>query len=275
MFRRSIKSVLFLAVLLHIGAPRAVAERSGEVTAIDTARFTLYFGSPAGKTQGDEKPENVRDVADRALDVLDETMNEFTRVFRSEPTQKVVLRFLTPDEFRRQTGAPAWTSAMFYRGEITIPLPKGRAINTIELKRALRHELVHAVVAEISNYKCPAWLDEGVAQLLEGQPNPLLGPALRKWIHENEAMPLAWLQNGFTTLDPSIVPAAYAQSLFSTRVLVDELGFESVVAYLQLLRAGTSDDEAFTVAFGRSPREFHRQITRDMREWATSNQFDP
>src|SRR5690606_26447433 len=118
---------------------------------------------------------------------------------------KVVLRFLPPEEFRRQTGAPEWTSAMYFRDEITIPLTKSTAWERDELDRALRHEYVHAVIAELSEYRCPAWLDEGVAQLLEGQVNPLLGPALRRWIALNPAIPLDWLQNGFTTLDSGYV----------------------------------------------------------------------
>lgn len=276
MFGSSLRKVLPALVLVLSVAGRgelALADSLEQVAAVDTARFTLYFGGRTGRES--EKPEYVKDVAERALEVLGQSLDEFSRIFGTQPTEKVVLRFLTPEEFRRQTGAPAWTSAMFYRGEITIPLPKGKVINTTELRRALRHEFVHAVIAELSAYRCPAWLDEGVAQLLEGQPNPLLGPALRKWIHDNDAMPLSWLQNGFTTLDPQIVPAAYAQSLFATRTLVKQFGFAAVVDYLDKLKGGHAEEEAFRLAFKRSEEQFLDELTRSMKAWSVSDQFDP
>ena len=182
-------------------------------------RFILYFGTEK-RTEPDIDSIQGTDLAEDALDTLTSTSEEFQRIFGIAQRNKVVLRFLSPNDFRRVTKAPEWTSAMFYRGEISIPLNPKRGLNSAELHRALRHEYVHAVVAEITNYRSPAWVDEGIAQLLEGQINPLLGPALRSWIKSNKAMTLKSLENGFTTLPPDLVPAAYAESLFATRTLI-------------------------------------------------------
>ncbi len=272
-FRPLIQAFAAAVVTGAMLLPSSALATDTPVTAINTARFTLYFG----KTEQTAQPDGmfVKNVADNALKILDDTLEEFTRVFNTRPKNRVVLRFLSPEEFRRQTGAPAWTSAMFYRGEITIPLQKGRGINFIELRRALRHEFVHAVVAELSDYRCPAWLDEGVAQLLEGQVNPLLGPALRGWIGENDAMPLAWLQNGFTTLDSQIVPAAYAQSLFATRKIIDTHGFSAVVDYLKRLGGNEDEQSAFEHAFKSSKKHFHAELTQEIQLWAKSDRIDP
>ncbi|MCB0360370.1 MAG: hypothetical protein KDD44_12065, partial [Bdellovibrionales bacterium] len=207
--------------------------------------------------------------------ILNENYEELSRIFAITPTRKVVLRFLTPEEFHAQTGAPTWTSAMFFQGEITVPLRSHGRVNSTQLRRALRHEYVHAVVAELSNNRAPAWLDEGIAQLIEGQPNPLLGPALRKWISHDSPLPLNWLENGFTTLDEKLVPTAYAQSLFATRTLVNSHGFPAVTAYLKRLGDGTESDVAFEEVFGKPLNDFERQLAPLVERWAQSRNPHP
>lgn len=240
---------------------------------ISTPRFTLHMLSRESAHVAGEPILN--DIAERSINILNDTYSELTRILATKPNRKVVLRFLSQKEFKDLTGAPAWTNAMYFRGEITIPLNMNHAIDLDELKRALRHEYVHAVVAELSNYRCPAWLDEGLAQLIEGDPNPLLGPGLRRWISQNEAMPLDWLQNGFTTLNADIVPAAYAQSLFSTRTLVNQFGFDVISSYLKDLGSGMNENTAFEANFKRSKHGFEQELSTQISRWATSGQQDP
>jgi len=262
-----------LGAFLCLNSPSLSQADETEIRTFNTPRFTLFFDY----AQSQEKDDGVftQNIADRAIDILNRTADEYGRIFADRPLNKVVLKFLSPEQFRKQTGAPAWTSAMFYRGEISIPVVKSRGINFNELHRALRHEYVHAVIAELSDFRCPAWLDEGVAQMLEGQANPLLGPALRSWIKENEAMPLDWLQNGFTTLENKIVPAAYAQSLFATRTLVSVYGFPAVVTYLKALKVGLSESESFELAFGLEKSKFESTLTKQIKLWAESNSANP
>jgi len=262
-------AVLFCLLLAFEG--RTTAQDG--YTTYNTPRFTLYFDS--GNSPDIDDGAFTKNVAEKAIDILNRTADEYGRVFGERPVKKVVLKFLSPEEFRRQTGAPAWTSAMFYRGEISIPVIKSRGMNFNELHRALRHEYVHAVIAELSDYHCPAWLDEGVAQLLEGQPNPLLGPALRRWIADNDAMPLEWLQNGFTTLDSKLVPAAYAESLFATRSLVNTYGFSAIVNYLKALKDGSKERAAFEHAFKVDRPTFEAALTSQIRLWADSKNVAP
>ena len=209
------------------------------------------------------------------METLTTTSGEFQRIFGVAQKNKVVLRFLTPLDFRRLTKAPDWTSAMFYRGEISIPINPKHGLNSVELHRALRHEYVHAVIAEITNYRSPAWIDEGVAQLLEGQINPLLGPALRNWIKANPAMTLRSLENGFTTLPPELVPAAYAESLFASRTLIRQYGFPAAVKFLSYLGEGKTEQEAFLLAFNETEASFEQRLTGQIRRWAASDQINP
>lgn len=237
-------------------------------------RFILYFGTEK-KTEPDQNGIQGTDLAEDALETLKSTSEEFQRIFGIAQKNKVVLRFLSPNDFRRVTKAPEWTSAMFYRGEISIPLNPKHGLNSVELHRALRHEYVHAVIAEITNYRSPAWIDEGVAQLLEGQINPLLGPALRSWIKTNDAMSLKTLENGFTTLPAELVPAAYAESLFATRTLIHQYGFPAAVKFLVALGTGKNEQESFELAFDEPEAGFEQKLTDQIRRWADSDQVNP
>ncbi len=263
-----------LAVPLFVLCSVCSAQAEESYTAFNTPRFTLFI-THAPEGNGNQQQVHTSEMANSAISILNETYEEYTRIFRTEPTKKVVLRFLSPADFRRRTGAPAWTSAMYFRDEISIPVSSERGLREDDLRRALRHEYVHSIVAELSNFRGPAWLDEGVAQLLEGRPNPLLGPALRDWVKLNPAIPLEWLHNGFTTLDPAIVPAAYAQSLFAVRKLVRTSGFPAVTAYLTALGRGINAEQAFADAFGLKQEAFEDQLTREMRRWAQSGQTHP
>ena len=255
--------------LLFSGAIVALAD-NGE--AYRSARFTLYINTNTENSKnGETLPENIAPIA---IKTLDKIHDELERVFAFEPEKKIILRFLTPEEFHKSTGAPSWTSAMYFRGEITIPIDKQHT-NHDELKSAVRHEYVHAFIAELSDNRAPAWIDEGLAQLIEGEPNPLLGPALREWIETNNAMPLDWLNNGFTTLHDSVVPAAYAQSLFATRTLINRHGFKAIRKYLSLLKAKQPVETAFLEAFDQQQDKFEKNLTGQIKKWANTQKKHP
>lgn len=264
------QSLIFAAILF---CPPPCSAGDESVKTFSTPRFTLHVG--ATKTSALSASPFVDDAVSQSLQTLNSTYDELKRVFAETPKQRVTLRFLSPDEFREATGSPAWTSAMYFGGEISVPIASKEQINLRHLKRALRHEYVHAVVAELSGSRCPAWLDEGLAQLIEGEVNPLLGPALRKWIKRNSALPLHSLENGFTLLDDDLVPAAYAQSLFVARTLVNRRGFEAMRTYLRLLREERSLDQAFQDAFAISQDNFENHLTSQIRRWAESGNSTP
>ena len=263
---------LFFASLLFCPEPCTAADEL--LKTISTPRFTLHISADPQNSSGE--PEEVVDsIASESIAILNQNYEELSRIFAMEPSRRVVLRFMSPDEFHRQTGAPKWTSAMYFRGEITVPIQTGKGTNRQQLQRALRHEYVHAVIAELSRNKAPAWIDEGLAQLLEGRPNPILGPSLRRWLSEDNPMPLEWLDSGFTTLEDGVVPAAYAQSLFATRTIVNKYGFDAVRKYLTLLSEGENSAAAFEFAFGLPQERFEQQLAQQLLRWAAGPALQP
>ncbi len=207
-------------------------------------------------------------LADIVSDLVHDTLVEYHTLIGSVPSFQCTLKLLEEEEFFSQTGAPRWTNAMFYRGEILIPISLGAPIDGGNMYRSIRHEFTHAVLHAMSGGYAPGWLDEGLAQWREGSVNPALGPALRRWISSRAPVPLALLQGGFTKLDDSMVPAAYAQSLFAANSLLDREGFRRIGRYLSKLRLTSGATGAFRDVFGFDEQQFEAQLSAELRRWA-------
>jgi len=252
---------IFLIVLLFSSS--ALAEQS--FTSFYSPRFTLHIEATNQKSVS-LSPEQL---ATKAMSLLNETHSELTRIFKSDTNGSIELKFLSPEEFKKHTGAPEWTSAMYLKDEISIPITPN-SVKPKEMHRAIRHEYVHAFVAKLSKYKCPAWLDEGLAQIIEGHANPILAPSLRHWASINDVFDLNDLRDGFTTMENSAVPAAYAQSYFATRMLIQTKGISAVTKYLRLLSKGKTNERSFEVAFRMKQHDFERRLSRSIKRWVDS-----
>jgi hypothetical protein len=202
------------------------------------------------------------------ITVLNTTHDHFTRLFADIPAFSTSIRLMDEEEFFELTGAPKWTNAMFFRGQIILPLAKGKAIDIENLNRSVRHEYTHALLSALSAGNLPGWIDEGLAQWFEGEESPGLRDALREWLKTHEPVPLTLLQGGFTKLKPEMVPAAYAQSLLATRLVAEKYGFPALAAYFMLLRDGVEKDAAFETAFSISIPDFEQQLGKALKRWA-------
>jgi hypothetical protein len=172
------------------------------------------------------------------------------------------------EEFFELTGAPKWTNAMFFRGQIILPIAKSKPVDIENLNRSMKHEYTHAILSALSGGNLPGWIDEGLAQWFEGEESPGLRTALREWLKTNEPVSLSLLQGGFTKLKPEMVPAAYAQSLLATRLVADKYGFPAIANYFLLLRDGVEKEAAFETAFAISLKDFEAQLDRALKRWA-------
>ncbi len=226
------------------------------VTMNDGSRLTLIA------------PSHWSDIAEEISTELVRTHAQLTSLFGSVPPFRSSVRLLDEPSFYELTGAPAWTNAMFFRGEIIIPLSTNEPIDLENLHRSVKHEYSHAVFSALSGGTIPGWLDEGLAQWIEGEENPALRNSLRSYLMRSEPVPLALLQGGFTKLTPRMVPAAYAQSLLAVQALLKAYGIDRISDYLRLLRNEVSKTAAFETAFGITEQAFEDRLHETLRAWA-------
>ena len=66
------------------------------------------------------------------------------------------------------------------------------------------------------------------------------------------------------------VPAAYAQSYFASRMLIQTKGMSSIVKYLKLLSRGKESERAFKVAFKMKQSDFEKKLSRSIKRWVDS-----
>lgn len=220
-------------------------------------------------------PSEWSETSKKLIKTVYDTHEEFTQLFYEVPAFSTSVRLMDEDEFFSLTGAPSWTNALFFRGQIIIPLSLKTPIDLDNLNRSVRHEYTHAILSALSGGHLPGWLDEGLAQIFEGSESPGLRDALRAWLTTHDTVPLSLLQGGFTKLDQEMVPAAYAQSLLATRVLLERSSYKALGNYFLMLREGVDREAAFATAFPFTMEEFEVQLRKALKRWASHPEYHP
>ena len=114
------------------------------------------------KYDGKSAPELARGI----LRELESDFQSIATTLNYDPTERIGILLYTNQTFADITRAPSWVGAL-NDGRIRIPV-QGLTAVTPALARVLRHELTHSVVVGKTRGRCPVWLQEGVAQWMEG-----------------------------------------------------------------------------------------------------------
>ncbi len=190
--------------------------------------------------------KNFMPINDLVTESIQKTHKELESLLGPLPMLSVQVKLMTPDVFTLSTGVPSWTNALYFDDTIIIPINQ-KELNEAELVRSVRHEFTHAVIHNLTDGKCPGWLDEGLAQFMEGTPNPLMRLALMQWLEKNPPVPFQLLQKGFTKLNKKFVAPAYAQSLWAANILIHQKGFLKIRNFFDQLKKGTKDPYTITL----------------------------
>jgi len=191
--------------------------------------------------------------------------SELERVYQRPLLEHLHLHFLPPEEFATKTGLHNGSKALYNDGHIFLSTPASYPSNHRQLEGSLRHELSHSFVAKLSDHKCPAWMDEGLAQYFEGVSIRKTTKKLRGWLNEkNQLIPFSMLNSNLTLLPPSFVAVAYEQSLYATQSLINKKGFSAIRNYLRHLTDHVPHEQAFTLAFGFDTQQFESQLAKQL-----------
>ena len=152
----------------------------------------------------------------------------------------VTVVLYTREQFDRITKLASWSVAGF-DGRIRVPLG-GAAAAHDDLDRVLSHELVHAIVARLGGRAVPAWMNEGLATVLEPAGSGDVEAALTRG-----AVPadLSQLHGGFAGLSRRDAEVAYASAARAVRRLLERRGAAAIVSLLQDLGRGAPVARAF------------------------------
>ncbi len=126
--------------------------------------------------------------------------------------------------------------------------------------RVLSHEFVHAVVAMLGGRTVPAWMNEGLATVLEPAGS---SDAEAPLLEAKERPGLSSLHGSFGGFSRRDAEIAYASSARAVRRLLERHGAPALVALLKDLGRGESFASAFRERLAIRYEDFAALAVRD------------
>lgn len=204
----------------------------------DSRHFTLHY----------EGERTSAELQQQILAGLENGYQDIARQLGYEPAENIVVILYTQKEFVDITEAPTWASAL-NDGKLRIPIGGISAVDP-ELERVLRHEMTHSFLHWLARGRCPTWLNEGLAQLMEPRSAALYARQLGPLMQNRKAIPFSVLEHSFTRFSNLQAEVAYAESLSAAEYLRDRYGMNEIVRMLQSIGSGVAPEAALTNSTG-------------------------
>lgn len=100
-----------------------------------------------------------------ALAVLEVAYDSLCHLFDFRPKNKMSLVLYTSNEYQGMGPRPEWVGAV-YDGKLRVPVEMMRYREIY--RPVLFHELTHSFVRAMTHAKVPLWINEGIAQVIDG-----------------------------------------------------------------------------------------------------------
>ena len=203
-----------------------------DFTQRESSHFVLHY-------EGKQTSEAFRG---QILTALESDYDDLSRDLGTPPHDNILVTLYTEQAFFDVTRAPSWSGAL-NDGKLRIPV-SGLSSMTPELARVLKHELAHSFINQLSAGRCPPWLHEGIAQLLEPKSLGSDGRQLARLFKAQQNIPLNVLEGSFMRFSGVEAYVAYAESLAAVSYINDSYGMGDIQRILQRLSEGSSTEAA-------------------------------
>ncbi|HET7451388.1 MAG TPA: hypothetical protein VFL12_01485 [Thermoanaerobaculia bacterium] len=196
----------------------------------------------------------AREEAERVDLLLSHAEDDDARIFGIELDKRPFVVIYLGRRVLRALDTPEWVAG-FFDGRIHVPLVSGESISA-DAAGLLAHELAHAFMAQLSGGRAPGWLQEGIAQYVEGRRTSL----------EMSAADLPFLAT-FAALEPDFhqrtdrdrARRAYELSLSFIQFLSYTHGIRAVICLARDLGRGEDPDAAARLELGGSLAELQER----------------
>ncbi len=223
---------------------RALADKKEEESykENESSHFKLRYSGAAA-------PALARDV----LRTLEKHFSTIESELDFTPPEPIGVILYTQDAFSDITKAPAWAGAV-NDGRIRVPVQGLEGVDA-ELSRVLKHELTHSFIAQKTRSACmglkascaihaPAWIQEGLAQWMEGQRSGDNAAVLVQIYSDGHAIPLSRLEGSWLNMSGDTAHYAYAWALANMEYIVQADGMGDMERILDRIGAGMATEAA-------------------------------
>jgi tetratricopeptide (TPR) repeat protein len=197
----------------------------------ETAHFDLKY-------YGGANPDLARAI----LRVLEDDFRDLESQLDYTPPDQIAVILYTEQAFADITRAPGWVGAL-NDGRLRIPV-QGLTQVTPELAHVLKHELTHSFVGQKSHGRAPTWLQEGIAQWMEGRRSSSSAAGLVAAADQGSMTSLASMEGSWMGLSGDSAAFAYAWSLAVVESIIDQGGVSDISRLLEHIATSPSTAEA-------------------------------
>lgn len=198
----------------------------------ESSHFTLRY-------EGKQSSEQLRR---ELMATLESGYDDLVRQLGVAPRASIPVILYTEQAFFDVTQAPSWSGAV-NDGKLRIPI-SGISSMTSDLARVLKHELAHSFVNQASGGRCPTWLNEGVAQAVEGKTLASDGRRIGQLFRAQHAIPYNVLEGSFMRFSNVEAVVAYDESLAAVEYINETYGMSDVERILERIGQGSSTEAA-------------------------------
>jgi tetratricopeptide (TPR) repeat protein len=216
----------------------------------ESSHFTLRYS-------GASEPALARDV----LRTLERHFDNIASELSYAPPDPIGVILYTQQAFADITQAPNWVGAL-NDGRIRVPV-QGLSDVTPDLSRVLKHELTHSFVQQKARSRAPTWIQEGLAQWMEGKRSDMNATALVSMYRSDPVLGLAHYEGSWMKLSSDAAGAAYAWALANVEYIVKSGGMADMDRILERLAGGDTPEGALNAVLHVG----YRDLTQDTAEF--------
>ena len=202
-------------------------------------------------------------LREQILLVLERHFDDLVSTMGVLPRDPIAVVLYTNQTYFDVTLAPSWTAAL-NDGKLRIPV-EGLTSVTPDLSRVLKHELAHSFIRQATNGRCPVWLNEGLAQLVEPQSAARYRNSLTRLFESGKQTPLQSMEGSFIGLDSRQAAIAYIESLAYVEYIRDSYGMNRIADIMRYLNEGQSPEESLKSAVHDDYSQLEEEFARNLR----------
>jgi tetratricopeptide (TPR) repeat protein len=197
----------------------------------ESSHFTLRYS-------GEAEPQLAREV----LRALEMHFSAIESELNYTPPEPIGVILYTQQAFADITQAPGWAGAL-NDGRIRVPV-QGLKQLTPDLSRVLKHELTHSFVRQKTRGHAPTWIQEGLAQWMEGKRAGEIARGLVQNFEQKQVKSIAELEGSWIQLPADEAAYAYAWALATTEYIVQVDGMGDMERILDRIATGSATETA-------------------------------